>query len=72
MPTQRTVLRVQMRPIAGSRFQPTGFPDLGPATFQRPVGETEMQQCVLVESNQSMAQEKVCPTSGQRKVRTVV
>ena len=55
MPTQRTVLRVQMRPIAGSRFQPTGFPDLGPATFQRPVGETEMQQCVLVESNQSMA-----------------
>ena len=55
MPTQRTVLRVQMRPIAGSRFQPTGFPDLGPATIQRPGGETEMQQCGLVESNQSRA-----------------
>lgn len=55
MTTQRTVLRVPMRPIAGSRFQPTGFPDLGPATFQRPMADGSTQQCVLVESNQSMA-----------------
>ena len=55
MTTQRTVLRVPMRPISGSRFQPTGFPDLGPATFQRPMADGSTQQCVLVESNQSMA-----------------
>lgn len=54
MSPSRTILRVPMEPIAGSRFQPTGFPDLGAAVFERPKGDT-MERCLLVESNQSMA-----------------
>lgn len=50
--TKRTTLTLQLRPIAGSRFQPTGFPDLGAATFERP--DTPGEQ-LLVESVQSMA-----------------
>lgn len=46
----RTIYRISMRPILGSRFQPTGFPDLGAAVFQRPEGNA-----LLVESAQSMA-----------------
>jgi CRISPR-associated protein Csb1 len=44
-------MEVELKPAQGTRFQPTGFPDLGPATFTRPDG-TEM---LLVESAQSMA-----------------
>lgn len=37
-------------------FQPTGFPDVGAATFTRPTGEGhETVECLLVESAQSMA-----------------
>lgn len=46
----RLVLDAQLEPVAGSTFQPTGFPDLGAATFQRPGGPPS----VLVESVQSM------------------
>jgi CRISPR-associated protein Csb1 len=46
----RLVIDVQLEPVAGSTFQPTGFPDLGAATFQRPGGPPS----VLVESVQSM------------------
>ena len=54
----RLTLEADLRPLQGSRFQATGFPDLGPARFQRPDG-TEM---LLVESAQSMANrlEAVC------------
>ncbi|KIG18938.1 hypothetical protein DB30_06549 [Enhygromyxa salina] len=47
-----------MAPLQGSRFQPTGFPDLGAARYRLHDG-TEM---LLVESNQSMANrmESVC------------
>lgn len=41
----------ELRPIAGTRFQPTGFPDLGPAVYQGPDGD----DLLLVESAQSMA-----------------
>ena len=34
--TKRSVYRIPLTPVLGSRFQPTGFPDLGPATFQKP------------------------------------
>lgn len=51
----REMFDVPLRPAAGSRFQPTGFPDLGAATFRRPVGETDWEDCLLVESAQSMA-----------------
>lgn len=47
MTIYRTVLEVDLAPIAGSLFQPTGFPDLGPAEF----GDNRL----LVESAQSMA-----------------
>jgi len=54
----RLLLEVALRPVQGSRFQPTGFPDLGAATYHLPDG-TEM---LLVESPQSMANrlEAVC------------
>jgi CRISPR-associated protein Csb1 len=47
MNTSRTVTEVVLKPIAGSLFQPTGFPDLGAAEF----GDGRL----LVESAQSMA-----------------
>jgi len=46
----RLLFEVPLRPVQGQRFQPTGFPDLGPATYQ--AGGTA---CLLVESAQSMA-----------------
>ena len=33
MTTHRTVLEADLVPLAGSLFQPTGFPDLGAAEF---------------------------------------
>lgn len=47
----RVAIECDLRPLQGDRFQATGFPDLGPARYQRPDG-TEM---LLVESAQSMA-----------------
>jgi CRISPR-associated protein Csb1 len=47
MNTYRTVLEVRLVPIAGTLFQPAGFPDLGAAEF----GDGRL----LVESAQSMA-----------------
>ena len=47
MNTYRTVLEVDLVPLAGSLIQPTGFPDLGAAEF----GNSQL----LVESAQSMA-----------------
>src|SRR6266567_2577978 len=54
----RLLLKVTLRPIQGTRFQPTGFPDLG----GRPIIETEGKKLLLVESAQSMANrlEAVC------------
>jgi len=46
----RLLFDVAVKPIQGHRFQPTGFPDLGAATYQ--AGSTD---CLLVESAQSMA-----------------
>lgn len=45
---------VELAPVLGSTFQPTGFPDVGPATFTRFEHDQEVQ-CLLVESVQSMA-----------------
>jgi len=47
----RLLLEVDLKPLQGERFQPTGFPDLGAATYTLPDG-TEM---LLVESVQSVA-----------------
>lgn len=54
----RLLLKAQLKPVQGTRFQPTGFPDLGAATYEGPDG----RKMLLVESAQSMANrlEKVC------------
>ncbi len=53
----RLLMQVPLQPLQGSRFQPTGFPDLGAAVYQTAEG-----QQLLVESAQSMANrlEAVC------------
>ena len=48
--SNRVLLTVPLRPVQGDRFQPTGFPALGAATYQ-----TKDGQKLLVESAQSMA-----------------
>lgn len=54
----RLLIEVELEPIQGERFQPTGFPDLGPAEIQLYDNETSL----LVESAQSMANrlEEIC------------
>ena len=46
----RLLFDIPLVPMQGHRFQPTGFPGLGAATFQTSAGA-----CLLVESAQSMA-----------------
>ncbi len=46
----RLLFTVPLRPVQGDRFQPTGFPNLGAATYQTKDGAK-----LLVESAQSMA-----------------
>lgn len=48
--SNRLLLTVPLKPVQGDRFQPTGFPSLGAATYQ-----TKDGQKLLVESAQSMA-----------------
>jgi CRISPR-associated protein Csb1 len=54
----RLLIKAKLKPLQGTRFQPTGFPNLGAATYQGP-GGVDM---LLVESAQSMANrlEAVC------------
>ncbi len=54
MNNSRILIDVKLQPSVGSRFQPTGFPDLGHAEFRRPT-EQGTENCLLVESAQSMA-----------------
>lgn len=51
MTAHRTVLEVDLAPLVGTRFQPTGFPDLGAAEFEY----ADDRRGLLVESTQSMA-----------------
>jgi len=46
----RLLFAIPLQPLQGQRFQPTGFPSLGAATFQ-----TQHGTSLLVESAQSMA-----------------
>jgi CRISPR-associated protein Csb1 len=46
----RLLFSIDLKPVQGDRFQPTGFPSLGAATYQ-----TRDGQKLLVESAQSMA-----------------
>lgn len=54
----RLLLQARLKPLQDTRFQPTGFPDLGAATYDGPDG----RKMLLVESTQSMANrlEAVC------------
>ena len=58
----RLLLEAQLKPVQGTRFQPTGFPDLGAATYEAPNNEGRSVQMILVESAQSMANrlEAIC------------
>jgi CRISPR-associated protein Csb1 len=53
----KLLFSIELQPIQGARFQPTGFPSLGAATY-----ETNTGTSLLVESAQSMANrlEAVC------------
>lgn len=55
----RLLLEAELKPVAGHRFQPTSFADLGAATYKLPGSGTRM---LLVESAQSVANrlEKTC------------
>lgn len=54
----RLLIEAELKPLQGTRFQPTGFPDLGAAVYDGPDG----RRMLLVESAQSMANrlETVC------------
>lgn len=56
--SSRLLIEAKLQPLQGTRFQPTGFPDLGAAQYTLP----DRSQAVLVESAQSMANrlEAVC------------
>ena len=51
----RILIEVALKPVAGTRIQPTGFPDLGPAVYDAPDGKEGTIPTLLVESAQSMA-----------------
>ena len=55
----RLLVEARLKPVQGTRFQPTGFPNLGHAVYESPDGHG---RTVLVESAQSMANrlETVC------------
>jgi CRISPR-associated protein Csb1 len=63
----RLLMEVDLKPVQGSRFQPTGFPDLGAASYELADGTSML----LVESAQSMANrlEVVC---WEEKTQTLV
>ena len=49
--TPRMLAEAELRPVQGDRFQPTGFAELGAATYELADGTRKL----LVESSQSMA-----------------
>lgn len=62
----RILIEAALKPVAGTRIQPTGFPDLGAATYDAPDGTPTL----LVESAQSMANrlEAVCWDEGANEL----
>ncbi len=47
----RMLLEIKLVPRQGDRFQPTGFPEIGAATYENPEGK----KMLIIESEQSMA-----------------
>ena len=64
----RLLIEADLQPVQGERFQPTGFPDLGAATYKLADG-TPM---ILVESAQSIANrlEEVCWNKANNEIVT--
>ena len=62
--TSRLLFTIELKPLQGDRFQPTGFPSLGAATYQTKDGPK-----LLVESAQSMANrlEVTCWDAGNKR-----
>lgn len=62
----RLLLEADLKPLQGDRFQPTGFPDLGPARYTAPDGTEKL----LVESPQSVANrmELACWDQGAQEI----
>jgi CRISPR-associated protein Csb1 len=62
----KLLFAIELQPLQGERFQPTGFPSLGAATY-----ETKHGASLLVESAQSMANrlEAVCWDQGSDQPR---
>ncbi len=54
----KLLLEIELKPVQGDRFQPTGFPNLGAAVYETP----DNKRNILLESPQSMANrfEKIC------------
>ena len=69
----RLLMEATLRPVQGTRFQPTGFPDLGAAKYEAP-GTNGKIDMVLVESAQSMANrlEAVCWDASEDKLVEVL
>ncbi len=70
----RLLMQAALRPIQTDRFQPTGFPNLGPAEYKRLNADGESTPMLLVESAQSMANrmEKVCWDDATNSVQPVL
>ena len=70
----RLLMEAKLSPIQGTRFQPTGFPDLGAATYDAPSFNGQATRVVLVESAQSMANrlEYVCWNSASNEMAAVL
>jgi CRISPR-associated protein Csb1 len=68
--TPRILIEAALKPVAGTRIQPTGFPDLGPATYDAPDEKGGTVATLLVESAQSMANrlEAVCWDEGSDEI----
>ena len=66
----RLLMQAELKPIQGTRFQPTGFPDLGAAVYRAPDRDGGATDVVLVESAQSMANrlETVCWDNSEDRV----
>jgi CRISPR-associated protein Csb1 len=66
----RVLIEAALKPIAGTRIQPTGFPDLGPAVYDAPADGDGTVPTLLVESAQSMANrlEAVCWDEGADEI----
>ena len=58
----RLLMEARLQPIQGTRFQPTGFPDLGTAVYDGISADGRPTRMLLVESAQSLANrlESVC------------